>query len=72
MNKIYLKLRFWFFHIAGSPARAWYFAMRHPNRAFSYALVVLVAAWLSRLVLSIVALALIIGSLNKLYGDRFL
>lgn len=62
----------WVDQILWMPVRAWNYAMRHPERALLYSVIVIISAWFARLVLSLVALSLIVGSLYTLYKDRFL
>ena len=52
------------------PVRAWEYSMRHPEKAFVYSFLLLIAAWLARLALSVLALILIISSLREIYVVR--
>ena len=48
------------------PRNAWRYSCHYPLKAFCYAGAVLLAAWLARLFLSIVALTLMFGALHTL------
>ncbi|MEM8806840.1 MAG: hypothetical protein AAGF01_12505 [Cyanobacteria bacterium P01_G01_bin.38] len=58
------------FQILHMPRNAWRYSRHRPLEAFCYAGAVLLAAWLARLFLSIVALTLMVGALHSLINQE--